>query len=151
MFRPEQRNLHLKSFVWLYLGVFRGCILSKIPMSCWGVDEFHCQCLAREAKTVILQHKIDKMKILFCQNKSKTLKRTKQKPNVNKKYFSCIKLICICQRITQRMRLVRIVRLKRKMLNTTGFLLFSVFDNLSNCFMDSVFSPCIFFYYHLAL
>ena len=52
-----------------------------------GLDNLHCMYLASQAKTVVMQHKIEKLENELRQNKGKTSKRTRRKQNANKKIY----------------------------------------------------------------
>ena len=56
-----------------------------------GLDNLHSMCLACQAKTVAMQHKIEKLENELCQNKGKTSKRTRCKLNENKKIYQLLK------------------------------------------------------------
>ena len=56
-----------------------------------GLDNLHSMYLASQAKTVVMQHKIEKLENELRQNKGKTSKRTRRKQNVTKKIYQLLK------------------------------------------------------------
>ena len=56
-----------------------------------GLDNLHSMYLASQAKTVVMQHKIEKLENELRQNKGKTSKRTRRKQNANKKIYQLLK------------------------------------------------------------
>ena len=56
-----------------------------------GLDNIHGMYLASQAKTVVMQHKIEKLENELRKNKGNKSKRTRGKPNANGKIYQLLK------------------------------------------------------------
>ena len=56
-----------------------------------GLDNLHSMYFASQAKTVAMQHKIEKLENELRQNKGNKSKRTRGKPNANGKIYQLLK------------------------------------------------------------
>ena len=111
-----------------------------------GLDNLHSMYLASQAKTVVMQHKIEKLENELRQNKGKTSKRTRRKQNVTKKIYQLLKTHLDLPEEDSEDEASKASETPEENAEISGFLLISVVENFYNCFMYSLFLICLFFY-----
>ena len=111
-----------------------------------GLDNLHSMYLASQAKTVVMQHKIEKLENELRQNKGKTSKRTRRKQNANKKIYQLLKTHSDLPEENSKDEDTKASETPEENAENSGFLLISVVENFYNCFMYSLFLICLFFY-----